>query len=66
MHHINYITYSTTAFIIISKSKTSLSLVMGGIRTHNLLIFGQTPKPSCQGSRQEDSCLPKDLIYRVR
>ena len=34
----------------------------GGIRTYNLLIFGQTPKPSCLGAWQEDICLPKVLI----
>ena len=28
------------------KSETSLSLVLGGFQTHNLLIFGQTPKPA--------------------
>ena len=28
----------------------------GGIRTHSLLIFGQTPKPSYLGTQQEDSC----------
>ena len=27
----------------------------GGIQTHNLLMFGQTPKPCCLGERQEDS-----------
>ena len=27
------------------KSETPLSLVLGGIRTHNLLIFGLTTKP---------------------
>ena len=40
--------------------------VLGGIRTHNLLILGQTSKPSCLGARQEDSCLPKYLIQKVR
>ena len=39
--------------------ETPLSLVLGGIQTHNLLIFGQTTKPSCLGARQEDSGLPK-------
>ena len=34
----------------------------GGIRSHNLLTFGQTPKPSCLGVQQEDSCLPQLLI----
>ena len=34
----------------------------GGIRTHNLLSCGQTPKPYCLGAQQEDSCLPKILI----
>ena len=38
------------------------SFVLSGIRTHNLLIFGQTPRSSCLGGRQEDSCLPKVLI----
>ena len=37
-----------------------------GFWTHNLLIFGQTPKNSCLGEQQEDSCLPKLLIDRVR
>ena len=32
---------------IFFKSETPLSLVLGGIRTHNLLIFVQTSKPSC-------------------
>ena len=41
------------------KSETSLNLVMGGIRTHNLLIFGLTTRPSCLGTQQEDSGLPK-------
>ena len=40
---------------------TPLSLVLGGIQTHNLLIFGQTTKPSCLGARQEDSC--SDIIF---
>ena len=31
----------------------------GGIRTHSLLTFGQTPNPYCLGALQEDSCLPK-------
>ena len=41
---------------------TSLShyvLVLGGIRTQNILMFGQTPQPSCLGAWQEDSCLSK-------
>ena len=42
------------------KSETPLSLVLGGIRTHNLLIFGLTTKSSCLGARQID------LIWRVR
>ena len=41
------------------KSETSLSLVLGLIRTHNLLIFGQTTKLSCLEARQEDSGSPK-------
>ena len=48
------------------KSDTPLSLVLGGIRTDNLLIFGLTTKLSCLGARQEDSGLPKPLIQRVR
>ena len=36
------------------KSETPLSLVLGGIRTHNLLVFGLTTKPSCLGAQQED------------
>ena len=48
------------------KSETPLSLVLGGIRTHNILIFGLITKPSCQGAQQEDSGLPKVLISRVR
>ena len=28
----------------------------GGIWTHNILNFGKTPKPSCLGVRQENSC----------
>ena len=38
------------------------SLVLGGTQTHKYLICVQTPKPSCLGTRQEDSCLPKVLI----
>ena len=34
----------------------------GGIRTHNLLIFRLTTNPSCLGTRQVDSGLPKLLI----
>ena len=41
------------------KSETPLSLVLGGVRTHNLLISGLTTKPSCLGARQEGSGLPK-------
>ena len=33
---------------------------------YNLLIFGQAPKPSCLGVRQEDSCLPKLVIQKVQ
>ena len=39
-----------------------LSLVQGRIQIHNLLIFGQTPKPSCLGVWP---CLPKVLISQV-
>ena len=42
-------------FYIFQISKP-LSLVMGGTRAHTLLIFGRTPKPSCLGAQQEDSC----------
>ena len=51
-------------FIYCVKSETPLSLFLGGIRTHNLLIFGLTTKPSCRGVLQEDSDLPK--FERVR
>ena len=44
-------------FYIFKKSETPLSLVLGGIRTHNLLIFGQTTKSFCLGAWQEDSYL---------
>ena len=53
-------------FLYFVKSETPLSLVLCLIRTHNLLIFGLTTKPSCLGARQEDSGLPKLLIFRVR
>ena len=36
--------FSHTHKKTIVKSET-LNFVMGGVRTHNLLIFGQTPKP---------------------
>ena len=52
--------------IIFLKSETPLSFVLGLIRIHNHLISGQTPKPSCLGARQKDSCLPKVLIVKVR
>ena len=48
------------------KSVTPLSVVLGGIRTHNLLIFELNTKLSCLGERQEDCGLPKLLILRVR
>ena len=48
--------------VIFFKSEAQLSLVLGGIRTHNLLILGQTPKSLCLGAQQEDSCLPEVLI----
>ena len=44
-----------TLFTFIFKSEAPLSLVLGGILTHNLPIFGQTPNPSCLWVRQEDS-----------
>ena len=53
----NYV--SEGRFIHFCKSDTPLSFVPGGIRTHNLLIFGQISKPSCLGPRQEENCLPK-------
>ena len=40
------------------KSETPLNLVLGGIRTHNLLIFGQTSKPPSLGLRQEPYMTP--------
>ena len=43
------------------KSETQWSFVLGGIRTHNLLIVGQTTKPPCLGVQQEgqvDSLYP--------
>ena len=43
---------------IFFKSLSNSFLILGGIRTHNFVIFGQTPQPSCLGSRQEDSCFP--------
>ena len=36
------------------KSEIPLTLVLGGIRTHKLLIFGLTTKPSCLEARQDD------------
>ena len=42
-----------------SKSETPLTLVLGGIRTYSLLIFGQTTKPCSLVVRQENSCLTK-------
>ena len=44
---------------IFFKSLSHWVLVLDETRTHNLLIFAQTPEPSCLGVRQEDSCLPK-------
>ena len=44
----------------------SLSLVLDGTRTHNSLIFGQTPKTRCLGARQEDICAPMILIWKVQ
>ena len=41
---------------IVFKSQSKQVLVLGGTRTHNLLICGQTPKPSCLKAWQEDSC----------
>ena len=58
----NYGQNPETLYIYFFKSETLLSFVRVEIRTHNLLIFGQTPKPSCLGAQQEDSCLPKLLI----
>ena len=51
-----------TRILLFLKSGTPLSLVLGGIRTHNLLIFGQTTNASCPLARQEDSCLRR-LFY---
>ena len=51
-----------TLFVYILKSEISLGLVLSGIPTHNLLIFGQTTEPSFLGERKEDTCLPK-LFY---
>ena len=53
--------WSTQSFIYFQIWDT-LSLVLGWIQTRNLLIFGQTPKPSCLGVPQEDSWSPKLLI----
>ena len=40
------------------KFETPLSLILGGMRIHNLLILGQTSKPSCPEAGQDDcSCL---------
>ena len=33
---------------------------------HNLVIFGQTPMPSCLGPQQEDSSLSNVLIQKVQ
>ena len=44
-------------YIFVFKSETLLGLVLGGIQTYNLQIFGETPKPSCLGAWQEDSFL---------
>ena len=52
----------TLLIIFFFKSETPLSLDLGGIQTDSLLIFGQTPKPSCIEVQSEDSCLPKVLI----
>ena len=41
-------------------------LVLGGTRTHNLLIFRQTPKPSRLGAQQEDGFLPRVLKWKVQ
>ena len=48
--------YCTQTFLKI-KSETPLKLILGVIRTHNLLIFEEAPKPSCLGAQQEDSYL---------
>ena len=42
------------------------SLVLGGTRTHNLLIFGLTPKSSCLGAWEEDSCLYSMCVFDWR
>ena len=36
--------------IFFFKSETPMSLVLGGIRTQNLLISGETTKSSCLGA----------------
>ena len=41
-------------------------MVRNGTRTHNLLIFGQTPKTSCLRAGQEDNFLPKVLTKQVQ
>ena len=54
--------HSGRLIVYFVKSETPLSLVLGGIQTHTLLILGLTTKPSCLGVRQEDSGLPKLMI----
>ena len=46
--------YITAIFQYFFQSETPLCLVLGGIRTHNLLIFVLTTKPYCLGARQEE------------
>ena len=41
------------------KSFESNKYNMFQISKRHILIYGQTPKPSCLGEWQEDSCLPK-------
>ena len=52
------------------KSETPLSLVLGGIRTYNLLIFGLIPKPSYFEAWQAfdlegqvDTCLGTSILH---
>ena len=49
----------TNSFHTFQISLSHRVLVLGGTQTHQLLIFGQTPKPSCQ----EDSWTKRIVAY---
>ena len=51
-------TESQTKHIFFNPDITLLSLVLGEIQTHNLLIFGQTPTLSCLGAWARRNAMP--------